>query len=197
MASVLKVDQLLKTDGSTFDARDAGIAGVGTVLQTQQVLYTGQTTDNSYNVWKDYPGAIGTGITMTPLDANSKFLISWNLWLHRQTGQYTCYVRLNRGINNSNFNDLIAVGDARGSRVRTTIAVRTVSTEVIGAPYAGCHLDSPGTTNPVTYKMRFGNNFIGNTYSYNTYFNSNENDWDEAGSGHTMISSLTVQEIAG
>ena len=196
MASVLKVDELLKTDGSIFDARDAGIAGIGTVLQSQQVVYTGKTTDNSYNVWKDYPGAIGTGITMIPHSANSKFLVSWNLWIHRNTGQYTCYVRLNRGIGGS-FNDLIAVGDTRGSRVRTTIAVRSASAEVIHAPYSGFYLDSPATTNQITYKMRFGNNFYGNTFTYNTHFNSNENDWDESGSGHTMISTLTVQEIAG
>lgn len=196
MASVLKVDELLKTDGSTFDARDANIAGIGTVLQSQQVVYTGKTTDNSYNVWNDYPGAIGTGITMTPRNASSKFLVSWNLWIHRNTGYYTCYVRLNRGIGGS-FNDLIAVGDTRGSRVRTTIAVRSANAEVITAPYTGSHLDSPTTTSAVTYKMRFGNNFYGNVYNYNTHFNSNDNDWDESGSGHTMISTLTVQEIAG
>ena len=40
-------------------------------------------------------------------------------------------------------------------------------------------------------------NYYGNVYNYNTHFNRNENDWDESGSGHTMISTLTVQEIAG
>jgi hypothetical protein len=176
----------------------------GMPIDIQQVTYTSATSNNTPNAWQNWPGAIGAGnLSITPKSTSSKFYISWSLFISRLAGTYSVHARLARKIGSGSWNDLIAVGDVDSSRTRGTFAVRTIHLTTDGEAYepprSGSFLDSPtlsNITDSVYYKFTFNNDPGGSNTTY-TFFNRNSSDWDEDRSGSRMISTLTMQEIAG
>ena len=178
---------------------DAARMPSDSIIQAKSVYYTGASSDNSFDVWKDFPGDIGQGISITPTSSNSKFMIMWSLHVHRNSsglsdGNFSCHVRLGRTINGS-LNDTFAVGDARGPRTRSTFSVRTSASGIAVPARTGSFIDSPNTDQTIIYNVRF-NNAPGASNSTPTFFNRNPFDFNDAGSGYTAISSLVVMELA-
>jgi len=176
----------------------------GMMLDIQQVTYTSSYANGTSNVWQDWPGDIGSGVlNITPKSTSSKFYVTWSLFVSRLAGTYSCHARLSRKIGSGSWDDLIAVGDTDGNRTRGTFAVRTIflttNGEAYEPPRSGSFLDSltlSNTTDPVYYRFIY-NNAPTISNSTETFFNRNSSDWNDTGSGSRMISTLTMQEIAG
>ena len=187
------------TLGSSADLSSATYPS-GHMINVAQVLYKSATSDNSYNQWKDYPGDIGNGsLSLTPKATNSKFLVTWHLAVLRLQGQYSCHLRLNRKIGETDWDDTICIGEPNGNKTRSTFAVRSPNEDNMYSPtWSGTFLDTPTLSDlsPVYYKFTF-NNAPSTSYAHATYFGTNSNDWDDSGSGNRIVQSLTVQEIAG
>lgn len=75
MASILKVDQLLKTDGSIFNLSDAGVAvNVGVI----QMVYATEYRSGSETHVANGSTYSSPWVTITPKSTNSAILIEYN-----------------------------------------------------------------------------------------------------------------------
>lgn len=112
----------------------------GHVIQIVQGVYTGSEIQNSSTTYAD----TGLTATITPKSANSKILVLVNHSVLK---------------NNSS-----AANGATVRLVRDAAVVKTVTSMYVtgttvenGGTYSFTHLDSPATTNPITYKTQFAN----------------------------------------
>jgi len=171
MTSIIKVDTLQKANGATPTAADLGINITTTSMPTGGVLQvkhhtidpgTGSTTSQSL---------IETGltVTITPRDANSKFLLLASM--------HECYVGASSR----------AIGFAlarNGSRLYDTDGATLGFTSSAGANYFNVNLqayDSPATNSQVTYSV-----MVKSMYGTNVSWN-----------GDNTPTFFTVMEIAG
>jgi hypothetical protein len=72
MASILKVDQLQKPDGSTPTAADLGIDVAGSVVQVYRHVFTTKTTNQADYTFAE---AAGSSFSFTPKFSNSQLII--------------------------------------------------------------------------------------------------------------------------
>ena len=140
MSGILKVDQILKRDGSTPSAADLGIdisSDVGNVGKVLNVYYAHYSTQMQFTdtAWHD----VGLSITLTPTSADSKFLLMWNQqsYLDNYGGWNGYRPRFTRN----------------GTEVYTdpySISVAMYTNNVMGRdPFS--YLDSPNTSSSITY----------------------------------------------
>ena len=170
MTSIIKVDTLQKANGGTPTAADLGINVGGNILQVKEIRSGNQTTRSSAG-WEKNTGFANT---ITPTSASSKFLIVYNIWgiIYGST-KHLCW-DLNRTVNGV---------DTRLSG--TSYGLGTIYTGSAGELQTQCSisiLDSPATTNDVTYTPMFNNINNGSSASLG----------NAARSGHCV-----VMEIAG
>lgn len=112
----------------------------GHVVQVVQGVYTGSEVQNSSTTFAD----TGLTATITPKLENSKILVLINDSALK---------------NNSNSGNSVSVRLLRGASVLKTVGsiYATASASENGGTYSFTYLDSPGTTDPVTYKTQFAN----------------------------------------
>jgi hypothetical protein len=128
----------------------------------------------------------GLNATITPTSANSKILVILNLVIGQ--GYYTINGRLMRG------STAIGVGDANGSRPRSTFAINTYVAnqtyeEYHYKPVGVTFLDSPATTSATTYSVQLANY---SSYAYGVNRNVAFQDVYDG----TTVSTFTLMEIA-
>tara|TARA_R110000868_G_scaffold378880_1_gene644519 strand:- start:539 stop:1141 length:603 start_codon:yes stop_codon:yes gene_type:complete len=161
-------------------------AGVGKILQVVQMVKTdtSSATSASTNTFVDLPGM---SVAITPSSSSSKILVSFTVSLGFVVG--TFHINLVRGSTN------IAVGDADGSRVPSTISTRPAGTPYThdSSPRSYTFLDSPNTTSATTYKLQ---GTLGSTYSGTMYVNRSAADTN-ASYGVRVTSTMTAMEVAG
>lgn len=157
---------------------DAG----GTVLQVKHVLKTDVTTGGSSS-FTDYPSM---SITITPSSASSKFLIMFNCAVTMY--DYTVQIRLTRNGN------AFGRGNSSNNRTRTTAGQMQPDTDQNhqAAKLTACVLDSPSTTDAITYKLQYKTQD-----GVTAYFNRSGNDANNGNWSHRTTSDFTVMEIAG
>ena len=168
MSSIIKVDQIQLADGSTPTAGDLGLNTTGSVLQVVQVETTTQTSIASLS-------DVSTGISasITPSSTSSKILILIDAPArHYLTGDNGLWARFRLYRNDS------ALTNYRHFESYTT-----------GTHYAPYnvglkHLDSPSTTDEVTYTL----------YAYMNSVTSSRQLRMQADSN---ASTITLMEIAG
>jgi hypothetical protein len=172
MTSIIKVDTLQKANGATPTAADLGITPTsGSVLQTISTGSIARSTTSSTSFTDT-----NYTLTITPSSASSKILFSWN-----------CHVRvqgtseLMRG--GIKLKRTIGTGDTiiwNSAGTVETIQVRNATNEHDTTAVVQ-KLDTPGTTDPVTYtimhQLQSGDNFF--------FFES------------TFGGNIVLQEIAG
>lgn len=149
-----------------------------------QVVSTTKTDTFSTSTSGSWVDITGMSVTITPTSASNKILVSYNIVTSNNNGWYVM-LKLVRGSTD------IAIGDAAGSRTRTTTAAG-LGSPVVDYPYLQSmqFLDSPATTSSTTYKLQMY--FGGNT----SYVNRAPTDSDVAGYSRTA-STITVMEISG
>jgi hypothetical protein len=161
-----------------------GVGGGGKVLQVQQGLFTGRATTTS-------TGFVSTGITVTitPSSTSSKILVNSLCHLAWDNGATKAAITLYRTIGGSSAE--IFLGDADGSRRRTTSNLYLGEDTRNGWPITTVYLDSPATTSAVTYQILFarmdGAGTVGINRGIDSY--SNASNWG------TSASSIVVMEI--
>lgn len=172
---------------STLPAIDgSALTGIttGKVLQVQQGTFTGRATTTS-------TGFVATGITVsiTPSSTSSKILVNSLCHLAWDNGSAKAAITLYRTIGGSSAE--IFLGDADGSRRRTTSHLYLGEDTRNGWPITTVYLDSPATTSAITYQILFARMDGAGTVGINRGIDSytNASNWG------TSASSIVVMEI--
>lgn len=162
----------------------------GTVLQVVTVSKSDTFASSLGAVWGDIPGL---SVTVTPLFANSKFLVMADIKAAGTANGSVVRTKIVRGISGT-FSD-VGVGDAAGSRPRS-LSQFYISTGGEGAYHmaqlGGNISDLPNTLLPVTYKAQIG----GDSTITVARVNITQTDRDSAYVDARGHSSITVMEIA-
>ena len=178
MASQLRVDKILPVDGAPTNG-GGGIIQVQSTTKTDTSSFASDTTDTFVDL-------SGLSVSITPKFATSKILIMFTVAAHVTTG--TIHIRLMRD------STPIAVGDAEGNSVSSTVSRRTMSSvySLECTPMSYTFLDSPNTTSATTYKLQ---GTAGSSYNATFYINraSGTTDADYAS---RVSSTITVMEVS-
>jgi hypothetical protein len=156
----------------------------GAILQVVQTVKTDTFTMSGSTL------TTVTGLTanITPIYATSKILVM--VYMNIGQGYYNTNGRLLRN------STAIGLGDQLTSRPRMNFGINSyvanqTSEEYHMIPVTVVYLDSPATTSSTTYSIQLSN------YSgYTTALNRSVNFQDAAGYDPTLISTITVMEIA-
>ena len=160
------------------------ISGSGQVIvkvasATQTAVFTTASTS-----WVDFTGL---SVTLTPTNANSKFLVKFTSGVSNDTINCFQFAKLVR-----NGTD-ISIGDAAGSVTRASAdgSFGNVGAyDVTQKPIAVNYVDSPATTSAVTYKVQ-----VIRTLSGTSYWGRTSSTIDANRS--SIASNLIVMEISG
>ena len=176
-------------DGTSNETVSIPSAGVGKILQVMQAVKTDTFNTSSNGTFVDVSGL---SVTITPTSASSKFVLLASLVISADYNANPC-LRFSGG-NSGNY-----VGDARGSRRRVAWSggddwfngsSSTVSSQMAFTAQLS-YVDSPATTNEITYKVQAMGDANGGIY-----INREPSDPDSSGEGFTTASSLIIMEVA-
>ena len=180
--STIKTNQIQTTAGKPI------LNSTGSILQVAQVVKTDAfSTDSDSMV--DVPGL---SVSITPSSANNKILVIADI--HAGTNYYVGFINVVRN------STTLLLGDAAGSRPRTTMVVFQDPT--MGGThgqtdnYNRMILDSPATTSSVTYKIQASGR-IDNDSNGAIFINRTAPDRNTIGYDVRMASSLTLMEVSG
>ena len=155
-------------------------SNAGRVLQ----VVSATKTDTSSTSSSTFSDVSGLSVAITPSSASSKILVTGHVSVSWDSGLAKVATRITRN------GTAIALGDANGSRIRTTgyfyIPVQSHGPIAIPVNY----LDSPSSTSAVTYKWQF--NSMDNA---GVIYVNRGDTWTDASSAGTSISTITVMEI--
>ena len=185
-------DQIPEADRSEVDLRRTGVTfPKGMVIQT--VFHSDDTNSNSdLNAYSNIPYR-SLNTTITPTFSTSKILVMIVVSLGHQDSD-TGHVRLVRNPDRSSgvANVNLAIGPADGTSTSATWSVRNAS-QHCSQNYSMNYLDSPATTNPVTYGIEgFTSGTQAGTFGYNMPENTSTSDVNQG----RHMSTITLQEIA-
>jgi hypothetical protein len=169
----------LSTQPLTNKLPDAN-APSGSVLQVVQAYKSDTFTTTSTS----FTTITGLSASITPISSSSRILVIASVTGSQQVGANDAYLGIFRD------STQIALGDAGGTRIRSTSQLMTSS-----AGWSTCiafsFVDSPSTTSSITYTVQARTNGTGTLY-----INRGNNDQDGAiGAGRTP-SSIILMEIA-
>ena len=170
----------ISTPLSVANGGTGGTTGGGKVLQ----VVSATKTDTSSTGSSTFSDVSGLSVAITPSSASSKILVTGYVSVSWDSGVSKVAVRITRN------GTAIALGDANGSRTRTTghFYLPTQNYGPIAIPVN--YLDSPSSTSAVTYKWQTSS--MDN--SGVVYVNRGEN-WTDNTTYGTSISTITVMEI--
>jgi hypothetical protein len=189
---------VLKNNGNTYlsvDTNDVvaltnplpvASGGTGVTSNAGRVLQvvSATKTDTSSTSSSTFSDVSGLSVAITPSSASSKILVTGHVSVSWDSAVSKVAVRITRN------GTAIALGDANGSRIRTTgnfyIPVQSYST--IGIPVN--YLDSPSSTSAVTYKCQ-----TSSMDNAGVIYVNRGDTWSDAASTGTSISTITVMEI--
>ena len=201
--STLAVNQITTQTGDTITlptgkkivvTDEGGVAAPGMIVNVKQSVDTAaySTTGNG-GVWTN----IGNmSVSITPKSASNKILVMIDAKISHTADSTVARGRLIRetgGVTTAPY-----VGDTAGNRPRSSTAqyytnVNGDGMYMVGAAVA-TFLDSPNTTNQVTYRFQIGaDSASGHTVFMNrTHYDRNNTYYDSR-----TASSITVMEVAG
>ncbi len=156
----------------------------GHIIQVVQTIKTDTfSAAPGANNFAEVTGYTGT---ITPISATSKILVCVDLYVGMQT--YNCMIRLFRG------STFIGGGQAVGNRPSVTFYQNTypsASPQYQVTRAGGMYLDSPATTEAITYSCQIKDYSTFTVYVNRSHIWQNTTDYDGAGS-----SFLTLMEVA-
>ena len=178
-------DGIVDTDMLAAGAVTAAKRGAGAILQVKQTVKTNifSTTSNGFN------DVTGLTVTITPTSSSSKILAMCYVNYGTASDDVRLAARIVREEGGSD--SVISQGDASGNRVRAMWIGRHEN--LVGAQLQANIqiLDSPSSTNALTYKFQTGRIDSGTLVI-------NDGRSDANLSSHARpISTITVMEIAG
>ena len=168
--------------------RDGLVSGTGIgggIIQVKSVTKTDAWNMPANNT--SFHTVTGLSVTITPTRADSKILVMYDMNWSAISGHCSC--RLMRDTTP------IKVGDASGSKVQITGQIHYTSGDQYDLEnVSGTHMDSPSTTNAVTYSMQVGTPY---SASYEVYVNYHAEDGQNLAWQGRGASSITVMEVSG
>ena len=177
--STLKVNSIIPVAG-------VPTGGGGGIIQIKQAVKT-DVSSTSSEAFSDL-GSLSVNIT--PTNSTSKILIQWH-GTYSSNSNRTGHIRLQREFSGSSNNDTLYVGDTgESSQPRVTNSM-TVSNQYFAESFTGTFLDSPSTTNEITYKLRFAAGDAGYTI-YIGRMMDNNNEYSRS----RQPASITVMEVS-
>ena len=184
MSSILKVDQIQLSNGTTPTAGDLGLNTTGSVLQVVSTpkLDVFSTSSSSLT------DVTGLSADITPISTSSKIMILASVSLGSSTSDNNILLAVTRG------DTEIYKSDQSGSnRQRAGGGVHYMhgASQVQGTYSTNImYLDSPSTTSAVTYKVKAQVN------SGTLFVNRTGGSTDDSNRA-SFVSSITLMEIAG
>ena len=173
-------NKILQTDGSgNLSWVDQGASG-----KIGQVVHAVKTDTMSSSTGETWTDVTGLSVSLTPAATSSKILVTacvimtagdWNSW---------------RIVDGSGSIITGFVGDADGSRERTTAGVPYMTTSTIAYTMSHQALDSPSSTSAQTYKVQIWANGASTAKYINRTSADSNNDYSCRG-----ISTITAMEI--
>jgi len=139
MASTIKVDEILDSQGNQFDGSQLG--NVGKVLNVYNVVCSTSISTTSTS-----PVDIPETITLTPTSVNSKFLLKAIVHHYAQSNSVNVWVAARYNFNRNG--ETLRNTDDYGSGKVSAVNTRTM----MAVPLE--YMDSPNTTSSITYKIQ-------------------------------------------
>ena len=152
--------QVLTSQGSSSAPQWATPAGGLTTSDVVSVTKTNTFTTSS----SSFVDIDGFSVTITPTSSSSKILVLFGVFGSNSNAGSRWAVRMIRATGGGT--TAIAIGDAVGNRAQVTGSSETSGGGGNMKCFSGNHLDSPSTTNAVTYKFQAGA-IDGNTIGIN------------------------------
>lgn len=183
--SKIIVNQIESSDGTTdvlnsLSAVNVAGAGMGKVLQVVSNSYDEAVSTTSTTLTE----VIGVSAAITPSSSSSKVLVQIMAGVGSGSNNLA-------GLGIKRDSTAIAISDeATGSRVNVTGGTYSGSSNSIMSTYLTA-LDSPSTTNEVTYYLTF----VARS-GYTTYINRTATDGNQQYT-YMPVSTVTLMEIAG
>ena len=183
--SKIIVNQIQSSDGTTdvlnsLSAVNVAGAGIGQVLQVVSNSYDEEASTSSTTLTE----VVGVSAAITPSSSSSKVLVQIMAAVGT-TGNNLVGLGIKRD------STAIAISDeATGSRVNVTGGMYSGSSNSISSTYLTA-LDSPSTTNEVTYYLTF----VARS-GYTTYINRTGSNGNQQYT-YMPVSTVTLMEIAG
>lgn len=179
MTGIVKVDTILKNDGSVPTAKQLGLNVAGNILQIVSTTKTDVFSSTSSS-----PVAVtGLAVTITPTNTSSKVLVRivFNAGGDTSTANCDYYIYRNGSLLST------AIGDAAGSEQRSAAHIDPSASRM---HYNNTieFLDSPATTSATTYQL-----YQRSQPNYNFYIN--RSSYNDGNTGRT-ISTITATEVA-
>ena len=170
--------QVLMTDGSG----NLSWTTPSKILQVKQTVKTDSFTNTNTSSHVD---VTGLSVSITPSSATSKILVQLSIISGHSSHTTVMGFQLVRDTT------AICIGDADGNRTRYTTGMHTHYSNASNTvrTHSQSFLDSPNTTNAITYKVNMRN--TGGT----AYVNRSHEDLNQSGHGRGT-SSITVMEVA-
>ena len=185
MSSELRVDKIVPTDG-------VPTGGGGGVIQVVSVSKRDIFTTTNGVSGSGYTPVTGLAATITPKSNTSKILVMMQLSIGR-SAEHRIYMRLGRTISGGSLDNTIIIADANGSNARNTNSFFGSGSSSMASVVTN-FLDSPSTTNAVTYQPAIcGNNNDGNVTAY---VNRQGNSTGSIIGDDVQTSSITLMEIS-
>ena len=179
MASELRVDKIVPTDG-------VPTGGGGGIIQVKSATIT-NTFVNDQETFADVTGVT---VTITPKFNTSKMLVMYNGCAGMEATNRMGHVRIVRVIGGST-NTTIYVGDqGESNQARASSSFATVYNYMM-QQFSGTFMDSPATTNAVTYKMQVAAGDQGYTVNIGKE-HGNSNEFSRA----RVPTTITVMEVS-
>ena len=181
--------KFLKTDGNT--------ASWGTVTQAIRSIHSKRdggrhnvNTVHAGNTWSSMTSWSQLEITITPVDANSKFHITGMLHMHHDSNYAgTVVITFTHG-----GTERAVVADSHGSIKRTLKGEHgsNSSTDMQGALPIDLIVE-PNTTNQIVFKVRMATFSSGNPW----YLNRTQSNSTDTSDGGDVMTSWTITELDG
>jgi len=184
MSSQLRVDKILPVDG-------APTGGAGGIIQVVSTAKTDIFSTTNGVSGSGYDPVTGLSAIITPKFSTSKILVMLQMSVGR-SGNHRAYMRLGRTIAGGSLDNTIFIGDANGSNSRNTGSLYITSTGM--APISSNFLDSPATTNAVTYQPAVCGNGADNNVTI--YVNRQGNSTGSGVGDDVQTSSIVLMEIS-
>ena len=173
--STIKVNKIIPTAG-------VPTGGGGGIIQVKNAI---KTDTQSAGGTSNFVDITGLSVSITPLSSSSKILICCNITAGHSATSNISGFRLMRD------STAIAVADSAGNRRQWTFGEMTFRSNTNNTTHSvgGTFLDSPSTSNAVTYKLQLYN-------KYNTvYINRSGEDSNSDNHGRG-VSAITVMEVS-
>jgi len=171
------------TDGADGTAGADGADGASGIIQSQ---FTSKTDTFVGTANGTEMAVTGMSVTITPSSASNKIYLTAQISYGTQGTTYKAWFK--RSIDGGAYQDIF-IGDAAGSRQRTSIPLALASDANQANSFILQFIDEPATTSEVTYQL-----YVNNDNNIAFHLNRSNNDLDNA-TGGRYISTIIALEL--